>query len=187
MLDLPVIYQIFIFGGYFLILLLFVLLRGDASFVTNIVEFADRISKIDDLSSRKQFILKYSSSFIISPIIIVVLYLIYEFVFSIGKNDIYLKVTLMLILFTILLISIPVIVFTFLLLISSTCQRLHDIGYSAWWFGVVIVVGTVTEILSKYFQLGVIGIFVGLILILFSVGLFLIPSKLEGNKYRPQT
>ena len=93
----------------------------------------------------------------------------------------------MLILFTILLISIHVIVFTVLLQVFCAFQRLRDIGYSAWWYVVIAAVGTAVEMLSQYFQLGVIGIAVGLILILFYVGLFILPPKFEGNKYRSQT
>lgn len=180
-------YQLLIFGGYFSILMLFLLLKSETLFEKKIVHFLDKISDIRGVSSRKSYLVKTVLPFIVTVIIGFFIYYFYDFLSSIDKNNTYFKVPLLLVFFTTLLIGIPIIVICVSLQLFVLIQRLHDIGHSGWWYAVAITVGLVTEILSISLDFGVIGIAIGLILTVFWLGLFFVPSKIEGNKYRSLT
>ena len=172
-----------IFGGYFLIVLLILLISPPLLFARNLISYADKISMVEETVDRKYFLFKTISSFIMPLLIVGILFFVFDQIKEISSIDVIWKTISFLLLITLILFAMPIFVFFLLLQFIVVVQRLHDIGLSGWWYVGVALVSSIFEILSSNYQLANVGYLGAVIFLIFYITLAFMPSKIESNKY----
>jgi len=183
MIDLPAPILMTIFGGYFLIVLLILLISPPLLFARNLISYADKISMVEETVDRKYFLFKTISSFIMPLLIVGILFFVFDQIKEISSIDVIWKTISFLLLITLILFAMPIFVFFLLLQFIVVVQRLHDIGLSGWWYVGVALVSSIFEILSSNYQLANVGYLGAVIFLIFYITLAFMPSKIESNKY----
>ena len=192
MIDLPTSALIAIFGGYFCVLALVPLLLPETQWEKKLLSHADKFSSIEQVASRTSFLLKLIAATIVPTLIILSIYFLYKQFALLPSSYIFIKTAALLIFLTIVLVLFPIFVYFLLLNICVVVQRLHDMGFSGWWYIGVIIVSSLIEFSLNWFSGGIVvrnyflipGAVSSLIIPIFYLSLLIYPSKIRANKYR---